>query len=102
MPNPKQRKPSSGKNSRRSHHALKQLSVSICEKCGAAKKPHYACPVCGFYNGNETAQKKEVAVKKTAPKKAKELKKVEEKKESKAKKEVKKEAKKEEKKGTKK
>lgn len=71
MPNPKKRKTTSAKNQRRSHHALKQLNVATCEKCGAAKKPHYACPVCGFYNGNETAEKKEVAVKKAAPKKEK-------------------------------
>lgn len=71
MPNPKKRKTTSAKNQRRSHHALKQINVSTCEKCGAAKKPHYACPACGFYNGNETAVKKEVAVKKAAPKKEK-------------------------------
>lgn len=73
MPNPKQRKPSSGKNSRRSHHALKQMNVSICEKCSSAKKPHHACPACGFYNGKDTSKKKEVA-KKTVVKKTKKTK----------------------------
>jgi large subunit ribosomal protein L32 len=71
MPNPKQRKPSSGKNSRRSHHALEQINVSTCEKCASPKKPHYACPACGFYNGKDTKIKKEVAVKKAAVKKVK-------------------------------
>jgi large subunit ribosomal protein L32 len=69
MPNPKKRKTTSAKNQRRSHHALKPVNLSVCEKCGSAKKPHYACPVCGFYNGNETRKKKEV-VKKVENKKA--------------------------------
>ncbi len=67
MPNPKKRKTTSAKNQRRSHHALESIKVSTCEKCGSAKKPHYACPACGFYNGNETRkEKKVVAVKKAA------------------------------------
>ena len=69
MPNPKKRKTTSAKNQRRSHHALKSANLSVCEKCGSARKPHYACPVCGFYNGNETRKKKEI-VKKVETKKA--------------------------------
>lgn len=48
---------------------MKAINLSVCEKCGSAKKPHYACPSCGFYNGNETRKKKEV-VKKVETKKA--------------------------------
>lgn len=71
MPNPKKRKTTSAKNQRRSHHALEAISLAVCEKCGSAKKPHYACPACGVYNGKDTKAKKVVAVKKAVEKKAK-------------------------------
>lgn len=69
MPNPKKRKTTSAKNQRRSHHALKAVKVSACEKCGSAKKAHYACPACGFYNGKETKIEKKAPAKKATPKK---------------------------------
>lgn len=69
MPNPKKRKTTSAKNQRRSHHALKPVKIAACEKCGSAKKAHYACPVCGFYNGKETKIEKKAPVKKTVVKK---------------------------------
>lgn len=76
MPNPKKRKTTSAKNQRRSHHALTATSVTKCEKCGGTKKPHYACPACGFYKGNDTKKKAaaKAVVTKTAAKKAKAIK----------------------------
>ena len=74
MPNPKQRRSVSAKTQRRSHHALAQANVATCEKCGSAKKPHYACPVCGFYNGKETKAEKKAPAKKAAAKPVKEKK----------------------------
>lgn len=74
MPNPKQRKSISAKNQRRSHHALKQVKISTCEKCASPKKPHYACPVCGFYNGKDTRAKKDVIKKPAVDKKEKKAK----------------------------
>lgn len=35
---------------RRSHHRLKAVNYSICDKCGQAKLPHAACSGCGYVN----------------------------------------------------
>jgi large subunit ribosomal protein L32 len=36
---------------RRSHHALKAPTLSVCQNCGAQHRPHHMCLDCGFYNG---------------------------------------------------
>ena len=54
MPHPKKRKTKSGKNQRRSHHALKKIALINCKKCNQPIKPHIACSNCGYYNGKET------------------------------------------------
>ncbi len=36
---------------RRSHHALKAPTLSVCSNCGAKHRPHHMCLECGFYNG---------------------------------------------------
>jgi len=38
---------------RSANTALKPAPRAICERCGAAKLPHYVCSNCGTYNGRE-------------------------------------------------
>lgn len=37
--------------SRRSHHALKAPSVTLCKDCGQPKGKHLMCANCGKYKG---------------------------------------------------
>ncbi len=36
---------------RRSHHALKEPTLSVCSNCDAKHRPHHMCLECGFYKG---------------------------------------------------
>ncbi|MEZ4180617.1 MAG: 50S ribosomal protein L32 [Candidatus Doudnabacteria bacterium] len=48
---PKKRQTNSAQKQRRSHHALKTISVAKCANCGNSTMPHLACANCGFYKG---------------------------------------------------
>ncbi len=48
----------SRKGMRRSHHALKELNVSPCPKCGKPIESHTVCNSCGFYDGKKIIQVK--------------------------------------------
>ncbi len=48
---PKKRKSKMKTHLRRSHHALKEISLGKCSHCGTPGLPHRACPACGYYQG---------------------------------------------------
>ncbi len=56
---PKKRRTSSSQGRRRSHHALKKVSLTICPQCGRAVEPHKACAFCGTYKKQEVIKIKE-------------------------------------------
>ncbi len=53
MPHPKKKTTKAARNQRRSHHALKEVTLTKCEKCGKPVKPHHACASCGYYKKKE-------------------------------------------------
>ena len=61
---PKKRRTSSSVGRRRSHHALNQVTLSVCPECGKAVKPHTACAFCGTYKKKEVIKIKEKVSKK--------------------------------------
>lgn len=50
---PKKHKTISGRNQRRSHHALTPMSFAACKNCGSAVMAHYACKNCGHYKNRK-------------------------------------------------
>lgn len=56
---------------RRSHHALKNMSLSACSECGSKKMRHQACIVCGKYKGKKAIDVLAKAAKKDKKRKEK-------------------------------
>ena len=50
---PKKRNTKGHQGKRRSHHALKAIVFSHCQKCGKEVLPHIMCDNCGTYRGRE-------------------------------------------------
>lgn len=70
MPLPAFRNSRSKVRRRRSHHALKPVTINVCKACGADILPHRACKACGAYNGRKVKGGME-AVEKTLAKETK-------------------------------
>jgi len=60
---PKKRRTSSSAGRRRSHHALKEVALIKCSKCGKSVEPHKACSFCGTYRDREIIKIKEKTTK---------------------------------------
>jgi large subunit ribosomal protein L32 len=61
---PKKRRTSSSVGQRRSHHALKKLTLTKCPKCEKTVAMHQACAFCGTYKKQEVIKIKDTASKK--------------------------------------
>jgi large subunit ribosomal protein L32 len=50
---PKKRRSHSKTGKRRSHHALKKMSFTMCAQCGEPTLPHRICSNCQSYRGKK-------------------------------------------------
>jgi large subunit ribosomal protein L32 len=55
---PKKKRTRASKGKRRSHHALKEVQLSVCPKCRKAVLPHSVCENCGTYKEREVIKSK--------------------------------------------
>ena len=58
---PKKKISKSKRNMRRAHDSLRISLLDECGNCGELKRPHHICPACGYYNGREITEAREVA-----------------------------------------
>lgn len=58
MAEPKKRLTSTRSGNRRSHHALKALSLIKCPNCGKSARLHQVCRWCGYYKGTRVMEPK--------------------------------------------
>jgi large subunit ribosomal protein L32 len=50
---PKKRIPRAAQGERRSHLALRAMTLVPCPQCKSPKPPHQACPHCGTFRGRQ-------------------------------------------------
>ncbi len=51
MPKVKHRHSKTRGRKGRTHYKAVAPSLTKCEQCSKAKKPHQVCPACGYYDG---------------------------------------------------
>jgi large subunit ribosomal protein L32 len=59
MPNPKRRHSKTRTAKRRTHDALKPLTLGECPQCHEFKRPHQVCPHCGYYKSRPVREVEE-------------------------------------------
>lgn len=57
MAHPKSKTSKQRRDKRRSHHALKLPTLSVCSNCGSYYERHNVCPSCGYYRGQQLLAK---------------------------------------------
>lgn len=53
---PKRRTSKARKRKRRTHFKAKAPTLNPCPKCGEPRRPHVACPNCGYYAGRKALE----------------------------------------------
>lgn len=61
MANPKRRHSKARSSKRRAHDHLAAPALSECPNCHERKRPHHACPKCGYYKGREVLEVEEAS-----------------------------------------
>lgn len=65
MAEPKKKLSRARSGARKSHDALKNTSLVVCEKCKSSKLPHTVCGTCGYYRGKKIVKvEREVEIEK--------------------------------------
>ncbi|MCE2422580.1 MAG: 50S ribosomal protein L32 [Gemmatimonadetes bacterium] len=50
---PKRRTSKQRKRKRRTHYRAAPTQIQVCDRCGDPRRPHRACPTCGFYGDRQ-------------------------------------------------
>ncbi|HET9613523.1 MAG TPA: 50S ribosomal protein L32 [Candidatus Limnocylindrales bacterium] len=58
---PKRRVSHARQGERRAHLALSVPELVECDHCHEMRRPHHACPNCGWYNGRQAIELKQAA-----------------------------------------
>ncbi|PHX97939.1 MAG: 50S ribosomal protein L32 [Gemmatimonadetes bacterium] len=56
---PKRRTSKRKKRARNTHKKAAPVVIQACPKCGGTRRPHRACPECGFYAGRQAIAARE-------------------------------------------